>query len=216
MDTTELLVRPAISADVEPVATLAVEHFGHLYNAVFGTGPTDTRRILAELMRVRDGAYTLGYRTVRVLATQSENEVVGYCRVLTQGTFPLRKQAIGIAEATALVLRRVRPDLPDIPERLRVLRDAMHTADAEELVVVQIAVEATERGRGGATLLLREACDEAKRLGRKRVMLEVRAKNRARDVFEHLGFIQKETLTAPSDRRFGRGPLIRYELELPR
>lgn len=123
---------------------------------------------------------------------------------------------MGVAEATALVLRRARPELPDIPERLRVLRDAMHTADPEELVVVQIAVEATERGRGGATFLLRGACDEAKRLGRHRVMLEVRAKNPARAVFEHLGFNQRETLTAPSDQRFGRGPLIRYELELPR
>ncbi len=213
--TSGIEVRQALRVDVLALARLMSNRFGYMFSAVFDTSPRMTEKILLSLLRTANGRIPdFGFRSFQVACGGDPPEVLGLLKVTYSQ--PINAAMAFWLLVPAIVLYHLGlTGLARTYRNWRILRDTVPEIARDEFYIQYIAVNAESEGTGIGTRLMERARDLCIRVGKSKVVLDVREPNqRARVFFNSQGFREEPLITRRSDRVLGKGPTIRMEHDI--
>lgn len=209
-------VRQARRGDVLALAQIMSVYFGYIYSATFDTSPRMTGKILLSLLKAASGRIpNFGYRSFQVACSGDSLEVLGLLKCTY--TTPINAARTYSLLTPAIILYHLGlTGLVRTWRNWRVLRDTVPEISSNELYVQYIAVNEQFQKSGVGGQLIGYARELCARLGKTKVILDVREPNMsAREFFRSQGFHEDLLINRRSDQVLGKGSTIRMGHSLP-
>lgn len=208
-------VRQACREDVFALARLMSDHFGYMYSAAFDTGPKMTEKLLFSLFCAASGRIpNFGFRSFHVACSRDPKKVLG----LLKCTYSKPFNAAVTYSLLVPVIVLYHLGLTGLVRtwlNWRVVRDTVPEIAPDELYVQYIAVNAQSQGTGVGGSLIEYSREMCIRMGKSKVVLDVREPNiRAREFFCNHGYREVRLIRRYSDQILDKGPTIRMVLNI--
>lgn len=177
---TPISLQPVAKKDIASIADAVQNHFGYVYETLFETDIEETKKLLKSLISCAFGKTILGYKSFKTIHS-SKN--VGFISTTHNNSFldnTLTYICYPLIILSQLGIKRTFKILLHINKKLKAFTCA---TQKNELSINNLVIFPDFQRQGYAESTLRIITEQAKRLKKERIILDIRTNNEASQKF---------------------------------